>query len=175
MLNDDDSKAASNAPSATPSTADRPANTTTATTPTMTMQTSTAPQDGHHTHTDDSLPRKRQRVEDPPSPSSVALPRPSPATAVSPQQTSKAAPPTTTTTTTASTTTPASRSNSITAISEPETLEPSIINVQPSEELTRFVSDFIFLNLNEEGYENLEVRSRSVELLRRVKAGWAYF
>lgn len=39
----------------------------------------------------------------------------------------------------------------------PDGLEPSITNVQPSEELTRFISDFIFLNLNEEGVEQLEV------------------
>jgi hypothetical protein len=150
MLNNDDSKALSTTPSTIH--ADRPNAPSTS---------NMSPQDGHQSRSEDSLPRKRQRVEDPPSPSSVALPKPAPpaaastpaaaaqaqAPAVSPQQAPKPAPQST----------PGSRNNSITAISEPDNLEPSIINVQPSEELTRFVSDFIFLNLNEQGYENLEV------------------
>jgi hypothetical protein len=36
-------------------------------------------------------------------------------------------------------------------------LEPSIVNIQPAEELTRFVSDFIYVNLDDRKYENLEV------------------
>jgi hypothetical protein len=36
-------------------------------------------------------------------------------------------------------------------------LEPSIVNIQPAEELTRFVSDFIYVNLNDKKYDNLEV------------------
>src|SRR5438270_2976551 len=156
MLNDDDSKAPATTPSSTH--ADRPNAASTS---------NISPQDGLQSRNDESLPRKRQRVEDPPSPSSVALPKPAPplassassataataatsaTSAVSPQQTSKQV----------TQPAPGSRNNSITALSEPGSLEPSIINVQPSEELTRFVSDFIFLNLNEQGYENLEVIS----------------
>jgi len=36
-------------------------------------------------------------------------------------------------------------------------LEPTIKNVQPVDDLTKFISDFIFLNLNEEEVEHLEV------------------
>jgi hypothetical protein len=36
-------------------------------------------------------------------------------------------------------------------------LEPSIVNVQPAEELSRFISDFIFLYLAEVETANLEV------------------
>jgi hypothetical protein len=53
-----------------------------------------------------------------------------------------------------------SRSNSVFATvpaDVTDVLEPSIINIHPSEELTRLISDFIFLNLNDKGYENLEV------------------
>lgn len=52
-----------------------------------------------------------------------------------------------------------SRNNSVIMLNDPiaDGFEPSIINVQPSEELTRFISDFIFLNLNDQGLEQLEV------------------
>jgi hypothetical protein len=46
-----------------------------------------------------------------------------------------------------------------------DVLEPSIVNMQPSEELTRFISDFIFLNLNETQYENIEVYASSSALI----------
>ena len=39
-------------------------------------------------------------------------------------------------------------------------MEPSITNIQPSEELTRFISDFIFITLNEDGLENLEIEAK---------------
>lgn len=39
-------------------------------------------------------------------------------------------------------------------------MEPSITNILPSEELTRVISDFIFVNLNEEGLENLEIEAK---------------
>jgi hypothetical protein len=159
MLNNDDSKA----PATTPSTvhADRPNAASTS---------NISPQDGHQSRNDDSLPRKRQRVEDPPSPSSVALPKPAPPLAASAASAASATAATSATSVVSPQQTPkqvtqpapGSRNNSITAISEPENLEPSIINVHPSEELTRFVSDFIFLNLNEQGYENLEASQQSV-------------
>lgn len=117
-----------------------------------------APQDGGQSLPEENLEpepsRKRQRVEDPPSPSSVALPTaktsqpskpPSGAssgtqsTAVSPEQEKRVL--------------PVQRGS----ISVPkDILEPTITNVEPSEELTRLISDFIFVNI-EEGYENLEV------------------
>ena len=38
-----------------------------------------------------------------------------------------------------------------------QALEPTIKDVQPVDDLTRFISDFIFLTLNEREYEHLEV------------------
>ena len=105
-----------------------------------------------------SLPRKRQRVEDSPSPKTTGKPPPptnedATATAsVSPQQSAKVL----------AAQSP-SRSNSIVATiprdGEVE-MEPSITNILPSEELTRFISDFIFVNLNEEGLDNLEIEAK---------------
>jgi hypothetical protein len=135
-----------------------------------------APQDGptrNGSVSDTSQSRKRQRVGESPSPSSVAFAstpvvpgkgvsgvtgsgRETPidsivATVVagqSPHQWHKGL----------ATQSPESRNNSISVSNETsDSLEPSIVNIQPSEELTRLVSDFIFLNLNDEGYENLEV------------------
>jgi hypothetical protein len=105
-----------------------------------------------------SLPRKRQRVEDSPSPKTTGKP-PAPtnekatvAASVSPQQSAKVL----------AAQSP-SRSNSIVATiprdGEVE-MEPSITNILPSDELTRFISDFIFVNLNEEGLENLEIEAK---------------
>ena len=160
MLNKDDSKSAG--PSVAALINDPPPRNPTPATPIS------APQDGTARNgavDDTSLPRKRQRVGDPPSPSSVALAsappsKPAPAVpgpsgrqtptasvvGVSPQQVHKALP------------RPDSRNNSVSAASETsDVLEPSIVNMKPSEELTRFVSDFIFLSLDNEEYENLEV------------------
>src|SRR5271155_1952036 len=105
-----------------------------------------------------SLPRKRQRVEDSLSPKTTGKPPPptnedATATAsVSPQQSAKVL----------AAQSP-SRSNSIVATiprdGEVE-MEPSITNILPSEGLTRFISDFIFVNLNEEGLENLEIEAK---------------
>jgi len=103
-----------------------------------------------------SLPRKRQRVEDSPSPKTTGKPPPptnEKATAsVSPQQSAKVL----------AAQSP-SRSNSVVATiprdGEVE-MEPSITNILPSEELTRFISDFIFVNLNEEGLDNLEIEAK---------------
>ena len=104
-----------------------------------------------------SLPRKRQRVEDSPSPKTTVKGMPPPtekstAPAVSPQQSAKLL-----------TAQSPSRNNSIvTAVPGDGDLEMelSITNVQPSEELTRYISDFIFVNLNEEGLENLEIEAK---------------
>jgi hypothetical protein len=40
-------------------------------------------------------------------------------------------------------------------------LEPSIVNIQPAEELSRFISDFIFLHLDEVETANLEVPTKA--------------
>ena len=104
-----------------------------------------------------SISRKRQRVEDSPSPKTTAKALPPPTekvtgAAVSPQQSAKLL----------SGQSP-SRSNSIVAAMPGDgelEMEPSITNIQPSEELTRFISDFIFVNLNEEGLENLEIEAK---------------
>jgi hypothetical protein len=151
MLNQDSDSKSAGPSSVTPLNQDRPP---------------TPPQDTQSTvtTTDDTCnPRKRQRIENPPSPSSVALPIPTkplpPPTAgetgVSPLQTFKGLP---------SQNSPSRNSSVSTVTHFLEGFEPSIINVQPSEELTRFVSDFIFVNLNEEGYENLEVPTLSWNL-----------
>jgi len=106
-----------------------------------------------------SLPRKRQRVEDSPSPKTTGIEAPPPSTekatappSVSPQQSTKVL----------AAQSP-SRSNSVVAAMPGDgevDMEPSITNIQPSEELTRFISDFIFINLNEEGLENLEIEAK---------------
>jgi hypothetical protein len=121
---------------------------------------------------DPYIHRKRQRVEDElPAPQVAAVPVPSKppqlapvqsaardapvsaGAAVSPQQGSASLPATVSPTSN-------SRNNSIVAVTDrPDKFEPSIVNIQPSEELTRLISDFIFLNLNDEGIENLEVHS----------------
>jgi hypothetical protein len=172
ILNDDDSK------KVTPSiaalvhhpTADAPS-----------PSTDNPPQNGppgNEANDDTTAPRKRQRIEDPPSPSSTTMPvaakipslnqsqsgRSTPARSsrpgVSPQQVHKPLP-------ASQTQASVSRNNSVSVVSDSiDVLEPSIVNMQPSEELTRFISDFIFLNLNESEYENLEVfKSRFVTYL----------
>ena len=107
---------------------------------------------------DSSLPRKRQRVQDSPSPKTADKPPPptnekaTAAASVSSQQSAKVL----------AAQSP-SRSNSIIAATPGDgevEMEPSITNILPSEELTRFISDFIFLNLNEEGVENLEIEAK---------------
>ena len=103
-----------------------------------------------------SLPRKRQRVEDSPSPKTTGKPPPptneKAAASVSPQQSAKVL----------AAQSP-SKSNSIVATIPRDgevDMEPSITNILPSEELTRFISDFIFVNLNEEGLDNLEIEAK---------------
>src|SRR5271169_2578314 len=84
-----------------------------------------------------SPPRKRPRVEDSPSPKTTTKALPPPTTAgpaVSPQQSAKML-----------TGESPSRSNSVVAVIPGDgdlEMEPSITNIQPSEELTRFISDF---------------------------------
>ena len=164
MLNNDDSKPAG--PSVPVVIRDRLPSTQATSPPGTTSQIvqtrDNAPDDSY-------LPRKRQKIEDSPSPSSAALSssskpslppasqpntenplRRSSGAGVSPQQAMRPQP----------TQSPisVSRNNSIIAVGDlPDGFEPSIINVHPSEELTRVISDFIFLNLNEEGLETLEV------------------
>jgi hypothetical protein len=135
-----------------------------------TASTYTVPQDRRprDTENDESIhSRKRLRVEGSPSPpatgtSTAANPA---ATApvqgapvgtanqgVSPSQVPKPLP--------TRSPTSASRNNSVIMLNDPpDGLEPSIINLQPSEELTRFISDFIFLYLNDPEIETLEVHT----------------
>jgi hypothetical protein len=172
ILNNDDSRKSS--PSVAPSV-----NNHLPTNPSLPLA-EIPPQDGrsgNEANNDGTLPRKRQRVEDPPSPSSVALPiasKPPPLNSlpagqnttggitgpgVSPQQTSKPLP-------ASQTQASGPRTNSMSIANDPiDVLEPSIVNMQPSEELTRFISDFIFLNLNETQYENIEVYASSSVLI----------
>ena len=155
MLNNEDAKSPS-VPSAPVNANDpppRPVKSEPTPTPTP------APLDGQpqgQIKDESSLPRKRQRVENSPSPKTTGKPPPptnEKATAsVSPQQSAKVL----------AAQSP-SRSNSIVATiprdGEVE-MEPSITNILPSEELTRFISDFIFVNLNEEGLDNLEIEAK---------------
>ena len=158
MLNNDDTKPT--APRAsTIVVADRPPSKS----PSLTTPSLPAPLDGgqqsqdpHTTQDPYPVSRKRQRVEDSLSSPSVAIPTQPQARDnsgvvnpdVSPQQVPKPLP----------AQSPSSRNNSVIMVNDwKSALEPSIINVQPREELTRFISDFIFLNLNEEGLEQLEV------------------
>jgi hypothetical protein len=181
LLNDDDSKSAGPSISALP--LDPP--------PSNSNQASSniAPQDGptrNGSVDDSSQSRKRPRISDPPSPSSVAFASAPivPGKGVngapgsgqtpidniiasvlagrSPQQVQRGL----------ATQSPESRNNSISISNETsDSLEPSIVNIQPSEELTRFISDFIFLNLDAEGYKNLEVWF-STTTDDRLKQNW---
>ena len=130
--------------------------------PTLTPTPAPAPLDGQprdQIKDESSLPRKRQRVsEDSPSRKTAGKPPPptndkaTAAASVSPQQSAKVL----------AAQSP-SRSNSIVATIPKDgevEMEPSITNILPSEELTRFISDFIFVNLNEEGLENLEIEAK---------------
>lgn len=160
MLNNDDSNPAG--PSV-PVAKDRPPRTQV---PIPTDIASQNPQTRDNATDDAPLPRKRQRVEEPPSPSAVALPTSSkPARAPAPQDNryayaespegiaqhaSRPQP--------QRSPTSVSRNNSIIIAGDfPDVMEPSIINKGPSEELTRLISDFIYINLDEEGIETLEV------------------
>ena len=62
---------------------------------------------------------------------------------------------------------PIQRNNSVIMLHEPLIgLEPSIVNIQPAEELSRFISDFIFLHLLETATTSnasLEVPARLLE------------
>lgn len=148
MLNNDESKP----PPATAAIVDPPARA-----PTVKSEPTSTPilLDGASREpTNDSsfLPRKRQRVDDPPSPKSkprAPVPEKSAVPGVSSQQSAKV-----------SAAQSPSRSNSTVAAVAGEEMEPSITNIQPSDELTRFISDFIFINLNEEGLENLEIEAK---------------
>jgi len=157
MLNNDDAKSPP-VPS-TPANANDPPPRQVKSEPTPTP--TPAPLDGQppdQIKDESSLPRKRQRVEDSPSPKTAGKPPPptnekaTAAASVSPQQSAKVL----------AAQSP-SRSNSIVATiprdGEVE-MEPSITNILPSDELTRFISDFIFVNLNEEGLENLEIEAK---------------
>lgn len=157
MLNNDDAKSSSlpSAPVITNDQPPRPMKSEPEPTPTPTAL------DGRpreQIQDESSLSRKRQRVEDSPSPKTAAKAFPPPTeratgAAVSPQQQSAKL---------LSGQSP-SRSNSIVAAMPGDGelgMEPSITNIQPSEELTRFISDFIFVNLNEEGLENLEIEAK---------------
>ena len=158
MLNNDDTKPAGPSVSAIVTT-DRPPSES----PSLTTPSLPAPLGGgqesrnpHTTQDPSAVSRKRQRVEDSLSSPATALPT-QPQTRdnsvvvkpdVSPQQVPKPLP----------AQSPSSRNNSIIMVNDSKSgLEPSIVNIQPSEELTRYISDFIFLNLNEEGLEQLEV------------------
>ena len=157
MLNNDDTKAAG------PSVSAIAVDSSPSKSPSLTTASIPAPLDGgeqspnpHIKQESSAVSRKRQRVEDSPSSPFVALPtqpqiRDSSEVGnpgESPQQVPKPLP----------VQTPISRNNSLIMANDWKSgLESSIINVQPSEDLTRFISDFIFLNLNEEGLEQLEV------------------
>jgi hypothetical protein len=96
---------------------------------------------------DVSPPKKRPRVDDETQSAIAPAKPPVPqlavqTSAVSPTETSPIVPP--------------PRTNSLVSVSC-NTIEPTIVNMHLSEELTKFVSDFIYLNLNEDGIENLEV------------------
>ena len=96
-----------------------------------------------------ALSRKRPRIDDSPQP-------------VSARRSVSAAPSSGQRTGTVAEQSPVQRSNSVIMLDEPLIgLEPSIINIQPSEELSRFISDFIFLHLIESGTEHLEVHALS--------------
>jgi len=96
-----------------------------------------------------ALSRKRPRIDDSPQP-------------VSARRSVSAAPSSGQRTGTVAEQSPVQRSNSVIMLNEPLIgLEPSIINIQPSEELSRFISDFIFLHLIESGTEHLEVHALS--------------
>jgi len=96
-----------------------------------------------------ALSRKRPRIDDSPQP-------------VSARRSASAAPSSGQRTGTVAEQSPVQRSNSVIMLNEPLIgLEPSIINIQPSEELSRFISDFIFLHLIESGTEHLEVHALS--------------
>ena len=126
--------------------------------PSTAINNDSAPQDGQRdedgNNEDLMQPRKRPRLEDPPSPSSVALASAKPS--VLPPQPAKSTP-----SSTSSTKSPEQERKSLPpqprfSISVPsDALEPTIMNIQPHEELTRHISDFIFLNLG--AAENLEV------------------
>lgn len=158
MLNNDDTKADGPSVSAIVAADSSPSKP-----PSLTTASIPAPLDGgeqspnpHIKQEPSTVSRKRQRVEDSPSSPFVALPtqpqiRDSSEVGnpgESPQQLPKPLP----------VQPPISRNNSLIMANDWKNgLEYSIINVQPSEDLTRFISDFIFLNLNEEGLEQLEV------------------
>ena len=157
MLNNDDAKPppVPPAPAITNDPPPRPVKNEPVPTPTP------APLDGQprdQIKDESTLPRKRQRVEDSPSPKTIGKAPPptiekaTAAASVSPQQSAKVL----------ASQSP-SRSNSIVAAIPGDGevgMEPSITNIQPSEELIRLISDFIFLNLNEEGVENLEIEAK---------------
>jgi len=99
-----------------------------------------------------ALSRKRPRIDDSPQPVSAVSAGRSPGAASSSGQRTR----------TIAEQSPVQRNNSVIMLNEPLIgLEPSIVNIQPSEELSRFISDFIFLHLIEGGTEHLEVHTLS--------------
>jgi hypothetical protein len=106
---------------------------------------------------DSEQPRKRQRVEDYPSPKTGSQPPLAPnadgagslVAGVSQEQSARVL----------NTQSP-SRNKSVVHPGDSEReMEPSITNSHLIDELTRLISDFIFLNLNDEGLDNLEART----------------
>ena len=175
MLNNDDTRPAGPNVSAIVTAERSPSKSPSLTTPSL-----PAPLDGGQQYSNPqitqdhySISRKRQRVEDSLSSPSVALPTQPQARDnsgvvnpdISPQQVPKPPP----------AKSPSSRNNSVIMMNDSKSgLEPSIGNLQPREELTRFISDFIFLNLNEEGVEQLEVPFICHDLAHsRLKQSWA--
>jgi len=147
MLNSDDSKPRSSSVSIAAIINDRPSKTPPPTAPAQPVKTSIDTDDNS------SVPRKRQRVdddEDDEDPSSQ-----SPMLAKTPAREARGS---------ISASSPVEERRESVAMPKvkqedfvvPE-LEPTIKNVQPVDDLTKFISDFIFLNLNEAEVEHLEV------------------
>jgi len=139
LINNDDSSLAQRQPTAPPPVA-----------PTPPTPLDESPRDDSA-----ALSRKRPRIDDSPQPMSAVSPgrAGSVSTASSSVQRTR----------TVAGQSPVQRNNSVIMLHEPPVgLEPSIVNIQPSEELSRFISDFIFLHLIEGGTEHLEVHSLSV-------------
>jgi hypothetical protein len=148
MLNSDDSKPRSSSVSIAAIINDRPPKTPPPTAPAQPVKTSIDTDDNS------SVPRKRQRVdddEDDEDPSSQ-----SPMLAKTPAREARGS---------ISASSPLEERRESVAMPKvkqedfgvSEFLEPTIKNVQPVDDLTKFISDFIFLNLNEAEVEHLEV------------------
>jgi hypothetical protein len=111
-----------------------------------------------------SQSRKRPRTEDSPPPPTPAQRTGSVSAASSPVQRTKTV-----------AQSPVQRNNSVIMLHEPLLgLEPSIVNIQPAEELSRFISDFIFLHLDEVETANLEVAPLHCEAVvdGRLRPSW---